>query len=77
MKGAHGDETLFPGVAEQGLGEDLDLVAVGFTVRLDGCNPWRKMEGAGSRPAPCILKFKTESRRLSRRSRLPARLAVP
>ena len=30
VKGAHGDETLFAGVAEQGLGEDLDLIAVGF-----------------------------------------------
>ena len=30
VKGAHGDETLFTGVAEQGLGEDLDLIAVGF-----------------------------------------------
>src|SRR4029077_11750862 len=30
VKGAHGDETLFARVAEQGFSEDLDLIAVGF-----------------------------------------------
>ena len=54
VKGAHGDETLFAGVAEQGFGEDLDLIAVGFEQSaLTGVTHGAKCRG-GLEAGPCI-----------------------